>query len=378
MSAVAIRVVYLVSTLRRTGPTNQLYNIVQHLDRERFAPMVVTLSPEPASSMRQAFLDLPVPVRSFSMGRLQGALHRNWRQALERVTGPLQRPVVFHSQGLRPDRVAADHLAGWPRVATVRNYPYDDYVMKFGRLAGTLMSRAHIRALRALPAVVSCSASLAGPLQACGVDTTVIRNGVDTRAFRPADAEERGRLRMRLGLPPNQPVAISVGALSERKDPLAIIHAVSSLQGQFGLTTVFVGGGPLEGACRTAVAGNEHIRLVGHVDDVTPWLQAADCFVSAAHSEGLPNSVLEAIASGLAVVLSDIPPHTELLGIVPSAGELFATGDAAALAAAIARTAARVVDGAVRDPACTDEISAARMSRRYQELYVALAGEPAT
>jgi glycosyltransferase involved in cell wall biosynthesis len=375
MSSTAIRIVFLVSTLRRTGPTNQLYNIIQHLDRARFEPIVVTLSPEPASSMRQAFVQLPVEVHSLSLGRLQGALRGRWRHAMEEIAGPFHTPVVVHSQGLRADRISAAHLTDLPRVATVRNYPYHDYVMKFGRLAGTIMSVAHIRALRALPVVVSCSASLTAPLRRHGVETRVIRNGVDTRAFRPADAAQRAMLRARLALPAGRPVAVSVGALSPRKDPLAVIQATRALHDP-AITMVFVGGGELEDACRKAAAGDERIRLIGHVDEVMPWLQAADFFVSAAHSEGLPNSVLEAMATGLPVVLSDIEPHVELLRIAPSAGELFATGNPAALAEALARAAQRGVAGRVPMAGVAEEISAARMSQRYQDLYAALAGVP--
>ncbi len=50
-----LRLVYLVSTLRRAGPTSQLLNLLRHLDLARFDPVVVTLSPEPADSMLADF-----------------------------------------------------------------------------------------------------------------------------------------------------------------------------------------------------------------------------------------------------------------------------------------------------------------------------------
>ncbi|MGH8223099.1 MAG: glycosyltransferase, partial [Woeseiaceae bacterium] len=70
MSAERVRVVYLVSTLRRAGPTSQLLNIVRHLDRRQFDPVVVTLSPEPPESMLDAFEKAGVVVKSLSMSRL--------------------------------------------------------------------------------------------------------------------------------------------------------------------------------------------------------------------------------------------------------------------------------------------------------------------
>jgi glycosyltransferase involved in cell wall biosynthesis len=373
MTGRPIQVIYLVSTLRRTGPTTQLYNIVQHLDGQRFTPTIVTISPEPAASMLRTFTNRQIPVRSLSLSRLQAAMRRRWRVAVADAASPLNGAMVIHSQGLRADVISARHLAEWPRVATVRNYPYEDYVMKYGRAIGTVMAATHVRALRALPAVVACSSSLAAPLKQCGIDTMVIRNGVDTEAFRAATTDTRERLRKEHGLAPDQPVGVCIGTLSTRKDPLNVIRAVKSLA-PLNVTVLFIGSGELDGACREAAAGDERIRLIGHVGNVLPYLQFSDFFISAASSEGLPNSVLEALATGLPVVLSDIGPHRELLDLVPAAGELFATGDAAAMAQAIGRTMQRgPLPG--RDPSgpLLEEISAVRMSQRYQEIYAALA-----
>jgi predicted O-linked N-acetylglucosamine transferase (SPINDLY family) len=46
------RIVYVVSNLQRAGPTFQLLNIVSHLDRSRFTPVVLTISPEPRESLK--------------------------------------------------------------------------------------------------------------------------------------------------------------------------------------------------------------------------------------------------------------------------------------------------------------------------------------
>jgi glycosyltransferase involved in cell wall biosynthesis len=131
-----------------------------------------------------------------------------------------------------------------------------------------------------------------------------------------------------------------------------------------------VGSGPLETACREAARGDPRIRIAGQVTDVTPWLRAADFLVSASRSEGLPNSALEAMASGLHVLLTDIAPHRELLEVAPLAGELYALGDAAALEAAMARAASRA--GARGGVGVAELLSAHRMSERYQDLYLRL------
>ena len=61
------------------------------------------------------------------------------------------------------------------------------------------------------------------------------------------------------------------------------------------------------------------------VDNVEQYLMAADGFISTSLSEGMPNSVLESLAWGVPVIISDIPAHREILEIAPKAGVLFAS-----------------------------------------------------
>ena len=370
-----IRVVYLVSTLRRAGPTTQLLNLLRHLDAGRFDPVVVTLSPEPADSMLPEFRALGVPVRTLAMSRLAGLVNRGWRGDIERLVGRrLDASVVVHSQGVRGDVISARFLRGLPRVATARNFPHDDYPLKFGRLAGHWMARSHLAAFRRLPTVVACSSTLAGLLRAQGIEAGVIHNGVDTATFRPADAAERANLRAALGLPGSARIGVSVGALSARKDPLLVIRAFRAVRDP-GLALVFLGDGPLAAACRRAAEGDARIRFEGQVDDVTSFLRAADYLVSASRSEGLPNAVLEAMACGLRVALTDIGPHRELIDLAPGSGIAVPVGDEPALALALERMASAVRPAdAVPDAGLLEFLGAERMSKQYQEIYGRIAG----
>src|SRR5690606_29144322 len=57
----------------------------------------------------------------------------------------------------------------------------------------------------------------------------------------------------------------------------------------------------------------DRVKLLGKKDNVLEYLRASDYFVSLSKSEGLPMSVLEAMGTGLPVLLSDIYPHRELI-----------------------------------------------------------------
>jgi glycosyltransferase involved in cell wall biosynthesis len=310
------------------------------------------------------------------MSRVRAVFNRHWRRDIEHLLdAKLGGRSVVHSQGIRSDVISSRHLAGLPRIATARNYPYDDYLMKFGPVLGRWMARTHLRAFRSLPVVVACSDTVSKLLRNHGIMSKVIRNGVDTSRFSPALPEHRLRLRSAFGLSPSSRIGVCVGEFNARKDPLRVIRAVRAIDDP-ELAMVFAGSGNLEARCRQAAQGDERIRFAGRVSNVADFLQAADFFVSASRAEGLPNAALEAMACGLYTVLSDIGPHRELLELAPGAGELIATGDDLALSAAIRRVASRT-------PECTTQaregrasiLGAERMSRLYQELYIRVTGE---
>jgi glycosyltransferase involved in cell wall biosynthesis len=368
-----IRLLFLASTLRRGGPTTQLLNIVRYLDGDQFEPVVVTLSPEPADSMRSSFQNLGVRVESLLLSRPRGMVHRRWRDDIARLAGAgLDERCVIHSHGIRPDVISSRALSGLSRLATARNYPYEDYRMKYGPVLGRWMARRHIQAFRAMPSVVACSETLARMLRNHGLEPIVIRDGIDTSKFRPAWPAERSQLRLELDLPQSARVGVCVGSLIARKNPLSVVRAVRAIDSS-ELMMIFVGGGVLEKQSRRQAQGDERIRFTGQVDNVLPYLHAADFFVLASRSEGMPNAALEALACGLPIVLSDIDQHRELLRLVPSTGELFALDDARALSAAIQRAATPKTAARGLLPGQAAEIlGAEQVSRRYQEIYLRL------
>lgn len=68
------RVLFCVSTLARTGPTRQLYNVIKYLDKASFEAYVFTLSPEPSDSLWPDFEKLDCTLYSFNQPRLLGLL----------------------------------------------------------------------------------------------------------------------------------------------------------------------------------------------------------------------------------------------------------------------------------------------------------------
>jgi len=111
---------------------------------------------------------------------------------------------------------------------------------------------------------------------------------------------------------------VSVGRLERVKDPMTMLDAFRrSLGDDVGSRMAFVGTGELANAveARAGELGlDDRVVLTGLLprDEVFVRFADADLFVSTSLGEGLPVAVLEAMAAGCPVILSDIPPHREL------------------------------------------------------------------
>lgn len=162
--------------------------------------------------------------------------------------------------------------------------------------------------------------------------------GVPTDDFRLSQDQRlacRARLRQELGLPLQATIMLSVSRLTWDKGYREMLDALALLRRE-GLEVMLVaaGSGKHEQQIQSAIAQaglTEHVRLLGWREDTRQLYGAADAFVFASHREGLPISPIEAMASGLPVVLSDLPGCREEVDD-GRCGMLFPVGDAAALA----------------------------------------------
>jgi len=152
-------------------------------------------------------------------------------------------------------------------------------------------------------------------------DTLVIGNGVDLETFRP-DGEVRARTRESLGIPANAVVAMTVARLVREKGLIELADAAAASADVAGLHFVLVGEdlpsdrtGIRRELDRHPVVARlgARWRRLGHRGDIAELLAAADLFVLPTHREGLPRSIIEAMATGLPVVATTIPACRELV-----------------------------------------------------------------
>lgn len=366
-----VRIVFIVSTLRRTGPTNQLYNLVKHLDQDRFDATVLTLSPEPEDSRLTDFLATGMQVRSLGVSRMDGLFVGGaiLRRMLQEIS-----PDIIHSHGFRADTLVAKLRPSCPTLCVVRNFPQLDYRMTYGQLTGNVMARRHIAAVSRFHCCVAVSDAVRDNLcTQYGLRNVItIRNGVDLESFSAVEPAAKAAIRARVGLPIDGRIWIASGHLNERKDPLGMITAFGTGGARGGSYLILLGSGPLDRACREAAKRTDNVLILGRVDHVAQYLQASDVFVSAARAEGLPNAALEALGCGLPVVLSDIAPHRELLSIEPLAGALFPAGDTTELSRLFREFAPSPSSSEMALMLASRHFAADQMALRFQRRYLEL------
>jgi glycosyltransferase involved in cell wall biosynthesis len=216
---------------------------------------------------------------------------------------------------------------------------------RLARLArGTFWTLLDCLTYRRAAAVVTVGPNVSAALRAwpyrrplVGIRLLEISNGISSSAY-AADPNERAAARALYGVAPDDLVVTSISRLDQQKAVDVYIDAVA-LANAAGrkVSLIIAGEGPEESALRAQVDRlqvGERVRFVGHASalEVRGILAASDCFLFAPRMmrrEGCPLAVLEAWASGLAVITSSKLPN--LTG-VPNAVRLIDHADAAGIA----------------------------------------------
>ncbi len=182
----------------------------------------------------------------------------------------------------------------------------------------------------------------------------LLQNGVDTNRFKPTSDVQRRWLRAKLQIE-DMPTVIAVGRLVADKNIDGVLAAWAKASTRFSgeWRLVVVGDGPARPALTkqlTRLGVQDQVRLVGHQSNIEDWMGCADLFVQASHREGLSNTMLEAMAAGLPVVITAVSGAQECVGET-GAGIVVPIGDPDALEGALVALAS--------DPSARDRCGAA-------------------
>ncbi len=221
------------------------------------------------------------------------------------------------------DFVLAATSRGWRRMIHHEDGFNADEAIRFKRRR-TMMRRFGLKRVHRLVVPSQRLMRIATrPWKVASDRVELIPNGISIERFLGSD--HRVETRRTLGISSTAPVVGTVGGLRPVKNVGRLIDAVSRMESSLGVHLIIVGDGGERGGLeqrvqKLGVAGRVH--FVGYQADVTRFLQAMDVFALSSDSEQMPVCLIEAMASGLAIVATKVGDIEEML---PSAQHLYLT-----------------------------------------------------
>lgn len=361
------KICYVISTLKKTGPVNVLYNLVKNLDRTQFEPCIITLSKEPQNSLFEDFKKLGINILSLNINRVFSFFYAPIK--LKKLINKVE-PDIVHTQCFRSSLFSAISLDKYKKIATIHCDYKTDFKMSYGRWVGYIMYLLMNYSLKKIKNNICVSKQLADILneQNSHIEFNYIDNGIDTEIFKPI--ENKVALRKKLNLPINKTIFIWSGVFIERKDPMTLIRVIKQINDK-NLFFVFCGNGFLDNMCKKELKNNNKVLFTGFVNNIQQYLQASDYYISTSLSEGLPMNVLEAFSCGLPCILSNIPQHKYILGKKEDVGIFFESQDTQDLKIKISKVLN--IDYKLYSEKAVNLIknkfSAKLMSEKYQKFY---------
>ena len=308
-------IVHIIYRLGVGGLENGLINIINNLPVDRFRHAIICLTDSNDFSQRIKRDDVAIYQMHKQPGHDWGLFVRIY-QLLKRL-----KPAIVHSRNLAaleyqlcalvakvPYRVHSDH--GWDV------YDPDGNVVKYQRLRLFLSPIVH--------QFIALSIQLEDYLvRKVGINAhkvTRICNGVDTSVFYPVQRDKPifDDCPLAMG---NKIVFGTVGRMHGVKDQLTLVNAfidACAVSADFAdqALLVLVGDGPLREPAIELLAANNLLDkawLPGSRSDVADILRCFDVFVLPSQAEGISNTILEAMATGLPVIATRVGGNPELV-----------------------------------------------------------------
>lgn len=367
------KIVYVITNCKNSGPMNQTLNIIKNLDRKMFEPIVVTLFLEDlGNSVVQRYLDVVPEFHCLGMSKIESVLKgkKKLTELLEKI-----KPDIIQGLGMPPYTMSLGYKNA-VHLVTLRNYCYQDYPDKYGKMLGKILAHKDMHLIKKQvkhkETFVTCSESLSKIYETKNkLKFDFIRNGVDVKKYTYANEKEKNEMKKKLNVPTDKIVVSYSGQFIDRKDQQFAIEGILESKRANDIFIILMGEGPNLDKLKKKYEKDKRILFTGNINNVNEYLQASDVYVSASKSEGMPNGVLEAMSTGLPVLLSDILQHLEVLEIEEGFGLSYKIGHKEDFKIKFEELLGKDLKkmGKRASEIANNELSDLNMSKKYQKLY---------
>lgn len=296
------RVVHIIGGGEFGGAEDHIINLLQQLRYENIHGEVICFYD---SKFAKFLRELGIPVEVLSYGRFDIRLLSALEKSLKE-----KKPDIVHTHGVKANffgRLAAKRLNIFPVITTIHSILKYDYRHPVAyRLAKLLEDSTR----KSTDCFIAISNNMKDLLIEEGISASkieLIYHGIDVDKYAPKKDDHAISLAKQWGKTENTFLVGAIGRLQSVKGFDYFIRACSNLYKENPdlYRFVLVGDGPEKSDLEKLVAKEglrEVFQFAGFRDDIDSCLRALDCFVCSSHSEGLPLSVMEALATGVPVV----------------------------------------------------------------------------
>lgn len=313
-------ILHVITSLNLGGAETMMCQLLEHTDRSRFTPVVVSL--RPSGPLAARIQKAGVKLHCLDMGSyLSFASGLGKLKAIMREVNPaLVQTWMYHADFL--GTLAARSLT--PRPPVVWNVQHSSFCPKTTKLLSRVMRSLLAMLSKSWPdKIVSCSRTgleLHVGLGYPRAKMLHIVNGADVRRFIP-DGEARRELRQKLGISHQAKIIGMAGRNDPQKDYPTLFAAVQEFQ-KTDKETVFIACGagvttddPALAAMRKACPSPHNVFLLGPRQDMPRVYPAFDlATLSSAYGEGLPLTLCESLACGVPGVVTDVGDSADVIG----------------------------------------------------------------
>lgn len=373
------KIVYIVSSLRKSGPIIVLQNILRNIDSSRYVYEIIKLiDDEPSRSITHEFIAMGATVHELHLTKLQIELFP------AKVAGQIEhllakvKPDIIHAHGYQSVIVTSKLKTRVPKIETLHCISKEDYTMGRGMLMGLYMNCRYLLAQRHLDGAAAISHAVKDYYLKIRPNANIkcIFNGIHL----PETGWGRGKaeLRNNLKLATDDIIFVVIASLSKRKDPLTIIKAFQTAFPTNTATNVkliFLGKGVLHDKCKSVIGNDQRITLAGWKPNVYDYLAASDYSISASHSEGFGLSFVESLAFGTPIIATDIAAFNDFFSLYPNLKRYrFEVGNIDMLVDILRKAVSESIDISNITKDVLTRFSDKTMSNNYMDFYDEITG----
>ncbi len=366
-----IKIMHVIHSLDIGGLENGVVNLINTMDRNRFAHAICCISQSGRNAEKlngqdvsiyemrkgeRSELLLPLKLaRLFKKNQIDIVHTRNWG-AVDGIIGAIlaRIPIIIHGEHGRDMTDSDGSNKKRNFIRKLSSYFVFHYITVSNDLREWLITFVGINEKK----------------------IQTIYNGVDTIKFNPGN---KYHIREEYGYNSEDIIIGTVGRLDRVKDQQLLIRAFAQLKSKYhNITLLIIGNGP----CRESLENlardlgiKQNVSFLGMRSDVPELLKLMDIFVLPSIFEGISNTILEAMAMGLPVIATNVGGNSDLV-VDGETGTLVPVEDVSALATAMERY---ILDRVTMDRHGTagrkraiDEFGLNRMVAQYEDMYAIL------